>query len=319
MLCETFRPLDGSNDAGMKPYLKSVITATLIAGLVLLFTIRVVAPNLPPMAGRPDVEEVREFTRPSAGKLRLQSTDGLISIRSHDSANVVGRAHIRAFLRSGTKDTLESYIASLVQLNETNGELLITTEAGERPDPFELFVVYDIGVPRGTDIEIESNNGNVWVNEGCGAVTVRGRNTDIRIDRPQGKVMAESVNGRVQLIEAPDGGSIRTVNGNVYAGVRGGRLDAATDNGVIRATVLDPAVVSATLTSQNGGVTLLMANQVSASIRARTSRGSVRAELPVQTSGVEPSRRYLEGTIGDGHSKIVLDALNGNIVIARSE
>jgi DUF4097 and DUF4098 domain-containing protein YvlB len=200
---------------------------------------------------------------------------------------------------------------------------VVTTEPRQRPDGFDIHVYYEIAVPAGTDVDIASNNGNMWVDGGCRNVSVKGRNADIEIKRPTGLVVAESINGRIRVIDAPEGGRIHTENGNVYADVRGGRLDAATTNGIIYAELLEPVedgapLEGAKLTSQNGGVTLLMKEGLSASIAARTERGTVVSYIPIDTSGGIQQRRVLEGEIGSGGARIELDTLNGNIRIARS-
>jgi DUF4097 and DUF4098 domain-containing protein YvlB len=196
---------------------------------------------------------------------------------------------------------------------------VIQTEPGPRQADFDLFVQYEIEVPQGTNLEVTSNNGNVWVRAGCGNVRIAGRNSDIDIAKPLGSVHVESVNGRIQLAEAPAGGTLRTVNGDVYAEVAGGRLDASTDNGVIHANILGTGLEEASLTSQNGGVNLRMTTDASASITATALRGNVESQLAVDTSGGVRQPRYLKGTIGNGGPQINLDTLNGNILIARNE
>lgn len=312
----------------MNPFVRSAIAALIIATLVLAFTIRivapVVAPSIPLIVGRPDFEETRQFTRPAVPTLRLVNTDGLIHVVTHKGNEILGSAAIRAFLKSGaSKDDLAQYVASLVQVSEEDGAVVITTEPRQRPDGFDIHVVYHLTVPEGTNVDIASNNGNMWVDGGCGNVTVKGRNADIEIKRPNGLVVAESINGRIRVIDAPEGGRIHTENGNVYADVRGGRLEAATTNGVIYASLLEPVqggvpLEGARLTSQNGGVTLFMNDRLSASIAARTERGTVVSYIPIDTSGGIQQRRVLEGHIGSGGARIELDTLNGNIRIARS-
>lgn len=297
-----------------------MLTAATIAGFVLIFSVRVIAPKLPPLVGRPDVREMRDFVHASPGALRLDSTDGIVIVHPGDGDSIMGRANIRAFRRGSTsEDDLKRYVAGLVAVREEGGALVVTTEAGPRRADFDLFVQYDISVPHGTDIEITSNNGNVWVREGCGNVRIAGRNSDIEVVKPLGSVHVESVNGRIQLADAPNGATLRTVNGDVYAAVAGGRLDASTDNGVIHASLLSPDVEEASLTSQNGGVNIQMAENTSASITATALRGNIETQFAVNTSDGARQPRYLKGTIGDGRARINLDTLNGNIVISRSK
>lgn len=304
----------------MSPNLKSVLTALALAAILLTVSVRLIAPKLPPLVGRADVQETRDFAHANVDSLKLDSTDGMVIITPAAGSSITGSAIIRAFRRGDTtEEQLREYVASLVQIREEQGALVVLTEPGPRPADYDLFVQYEINVPEGTNLEVTSNNGNVWIRPGCGDVKIAGRNSDIDIAKPLGSVHAESVNGRIQLAEAPSGGTLRTVNGDVYAEVAGGKLDATTDNGVIHAKLLGTSVEEASLTSQNGGVNLRMPDTSSASITATALRGSVESELAVDTSGGAHQPRYLKGKIGDGRARINLDTLNGNIVIARSE
>lgn len=303
----------------MNANVKSVLTAATIAALMIGFCVRVIAPKLPPVVGKADVQEKRDFVHTSPGALRLENTDGLVRIATVSGETISGKATIRAYRRGATtEDELKQYVSALVDVREDSGVLLVRTEPTERTGDYDLFVEYDIRVPEGTNVEVTSNNGNVWVRPGCGDIRVLGRNSDVEIAKPLGTVDVQSVNGRIRVIEAPAGGTLRTVNGDVYAAVQGGALEAETDNGVIRAEVLGPGVQRARLTSHNGGVTLLMADSVSASIEARASRGTITSEMPIDTARGAQQRRYLAGVIGDGRAQINLDTLNGNILIARS-
>ncbi|HRK35811.1 MAG TPA: DUF4097 family beta strand repeat-containing protein [Candidatus Hydrogenedentes bacterium] len=303
----------------MNPNLKSILTALTIAMFVVVFCARVLAPKLPPMVGKADVQENRAFAHANPGKLVLDNTDGWVRITTHTGEKILGKANIRAYRRGGTTEAeLASYVSSLVQVKETPDALVVSTEPVVRAADYDLFVEYDIQIPVGTHVSVSSNNGNVWISPGCGDVRVLGRNSDIDVAAPSGSVHIESVNGRIHLAEAPAGGTLRTVNGDVYAQVDGGNLDVETDNGVIRAQVSSASVETANLTSQNGGVTLEMADDVSASITARASRGLVVSQVPIDTQNGTSQRRYIEGTVGDGRSAIKLDTLNGNILIARS-
>lgn len=304
----------------MSPNLKSVLMALVLAGLILTFSVRVIAPKAPPLVGRADAQETRHFVYANPGALRIESTDGLVQIQTAKGASISGEAVIRAFRRGSTAQAdLVRYVADLVRIREEPGRLTITTEPGPRPADYDLFVEYHITVPERTNIEVASNNGNVWIRPGCGSVRVTGRNSDIDIAKPFGSVHVESVNGRIQLADAPAGGTLKTVNGDVFAEVEGGKLDASTDNGIIHAKLLGTGVEQASLTSQNGGVNLRIPEGTSASITASALRGSVKSQLAVDTANGVRQPRYLQGTIGDGRARINLDTLNGNIVIARSE
>jgi DUF4097 and DUF4098 domain-containing protein YvlB len=302
----------------MRSVLRSIVTACLIAGAVLCFSIGVLASNLPRVVGGPNVRDSRELRLPSARALYLVNDDGSAQVYTHDVDEITVQASIKVYNLAGVEDSvLQGFVKSLVAVDALGDTLRIVTEPDERPDNIDVRVDYIIQVPVGADIDIEGSNGNVWIAKSCGRVTVRGRNTDIEIAGAQGPVDAQSTNGRIRVLDAPEGARIKTVNGNIYAHMLGGSLEAATTNGAIVARVLDPSVSGCTLSSQNGGITVVMTENCTATVDAITDRGVVKSDLPVDATAGMQKNRHLKGTIGTGHTVLMMDTLNGNIWITK--
>jgi len=302
----------------MRSVLRSIFTACLIAGAVLCFSIGVLASNLPRVVGGPNVRDSRELRLPSARALHLVNDDGSAQVYTHDVDEITVQASIKVYNQAGVEDSvLQGLVKSLVAVDALGDTLRIVTEPDERPDNIDVRVDYTIQVPVGADIDIEGSNGNVWIAKSCGRVTVRGRNTDIEISGAQGPVDAQSTNGRIRVLDAPEGARIKTVNGNIYAHMLGGSLEAATTNGAIVARVLDPSVSECTLSSQNGGITVVMTENCTATVDAVTDRGVVKSDLPVDVTAGMQKNRHLKGSIGTGHTVLMMDTLNGNIWITK--
>jgi len=306
-------------DEEMRTFLRSLITALCIAGAVQLFTVGVLAPRLPPVMGQPAVQEDRTLVLPSAALFRLDNQDGSVHVHTHKRDDIRVQAEARAYTREDDAYPIaERYVASLIAVDATPEVLAIVTEPEERPDAVEIQVDYTILVPERTDITIEGANGNVWVSKGCGCVTVHGRNTDIEIVEPQGSVRAQSTNGRIRVVDAVDDTTLETVNGNVYAHMNAGALRAVTTNGAIVAHMRQPLCGDFNLSSQNGGITLVMSEGGSGRVEASTGRGVIKSDLPVDVSSGVRKRRHLQGAIGPGNTKLIMNTLNGNIWITRS-
>lgn len=306
----------------MKVHAKSLFTAALIAGTVIWFSVRLIAPALPPFVGPPDYEEFRQFNLPQAKHLVVDNADGTVRVRTHDSpdASMVNiHAEIRLYGRKATNDAaLADYATELVQATHQNGILEIVTEPQARPAGIDLSVAYEIRVPKGTDVDVIGSNGNVWVEEGCGRVAVYGGNSDIEITEPRGIVIAKSDNGRIKLVEARDDATLEAVNGSIYADMADGVLDAATVNGHIVVRVLSETVDACDLESENGSVTVELASNAF-SYDARTGRGFIRSDFALaedQPPGVLDAKR-IQGSVGRGGPLLTVDALNGNIWFKR--
>lgn len=305
----------------MSSFIRSLITAVLVAGAVLLFTVRLVAPLLPPVVGPPDLRDSRSFKLPESNMLRLSNADGSVRIRTHPDESVREidvRADIKAYFRAGFEEPEAlAYLASLVEAHSTPEVLDLVTEPLERPFDMDVRVDYTIVVPRDTDIDVLGSNGNIWISKGCGSVTVRGGNSDIEIIKPSGKVVAESTNGRIRVEDAFEDALLETVNGNIYAHMRGGSLHAKSANGSIVARVLGEGVKACDLVSQNGGITIVLQEDCSVVLEVNTGRGVIRSDFWIDGAPGIQSRKHLRGAIGTGYTKLNADTLNGNIWVAK--
>lgn len=305
----------------MASFLRSLITAILIASAVLLFTVKVVAPVLPPLVGPPDLTVTKTLKLPAANTLRLANADGAIRIRTHSDPTreeIEVQADIKVYFRAKADlREAEAYIASLIQAKSTSLVLDIVTEPEDRPSSLDLRVDYTIVVPSGTNIETVGSNGNIWISKGCGRVTVRGDNSDIEIVEPAGTVNARNTNGRIRVLDAANDTTLETINGNIYAHMRGGSLNATTANGHILAWVLDKAVKACDLTSQNGGITVVLKADSSATLDAVTGQGTIRSDFAIDGPAGVQGRKQLHGVIGPGETRLTMETLNGSIWIRR--
>ncbi len=315
--------IEASLSYAMIPYLRSLVNAALISGSVLLFSVHILAPLFTPIVGPPDFSTTKSLSLPAAAKLRLVQTDGRIRVYTHSDpavSSIAIEASLKVYLNPGADASgIRDFANSLVASKGDSSELAIQTEPAERPESVNTVLVdYVIHVPAGTDIDLTGSNGNVWIAQGCGDVSVRGNNTDIEIVNPGGIVLANTVNGRIRLVEGRDDAVLDTENGNIYAHMLNGTLDARTTNGFIVARILDPAVKAFDLYSDNGGITVVAGDDASFSFKAKTNRGLIRSSFPVDGKTGILEGKELEGIVGDGRVQLNLTTLNGNIWLART-
>ena len=304
----------------MAKFLRSVATATTLGAALLVLGIEVIAPHMPPYAGPPDLRASRSLTLPRAQTVHLDNSDGAIRIlTTADAREVEVEVEIKMYALNKRADlpALERYLETLVRTQSDADDLVITTEPLKRPESMALQVTYTVRVPQGTHIDITGSNGNIWVAEGCGEVRVHSGNADIEILKPRGAVIAQSTNGRIRVVDARKSTTLQTVNGNIQAEVLDGILEASSINGSIKTRVLDPAVSGCVLSSENGGIEVLLGRDVSFTVDATARRGSVHSDFDVDGAGGRRTTRTLRGTVGDGGTKLNLSTGNGNIRLAR--
>ena len=306
----------------MAKSLRSVGTSVFLGAAILVFSVEVLAPRLPPYVGPPDYRETRSLSFPAEGSLRLVNTDGAVRIviSQQDSAREIGievEITVYALNQNADRRMIERYVDSLLEIRSADGRLSITTEPSPRPPALALRAEYTLSVPPGTDIDIRGTNGNIWIAEGCGEVSVHSQNSDIEILRPMGPVVAQSINGRIRLRDAQDRATLETVNGNIRADVRKGTLHASSTNGSIRAYVLGQGVEGCVVNSDNGGIEVFLPDNVSFTVNASAPRGSIRSDFLIEGAGASRRTNELSGSIGDGETKLNLTTGNGSIWLIR--
>jgi len=306
----------------MNRHLKSVVTASLTAGGVLFFCVAVVAPRLPEVVGRADAQFKKTFEWPAVRLLRIRNRNGIVRVSTHDEPGMKAVASVRLYaVGDAEAEAVGAYADTLlvVEQAEDGSVLEVVSEPLERPDAVDVFVDYGVYVPVGTDLRIENENGNVTVYEGCGRVEVRGGNMDLTVHHPQGKVVAESLNGRIRVFDAADGADLKTVNGNIYANMLKGALRADTTNGVVSVRVMRPDAERCHAKTQNGDIRLYLCEGYSTSLDAKTEYGTVRANVAIDTSAGVKRRRQLRGAVLDGRGSVTMSTLNGDIWISGSK
>lgn len=302
----------------MSVFYRSLLVAALIAAAVHAFTMGVLCDVLPREATPPMFHATRSLRFEQGNFLRLAHTDGSVEVFTHEGSEFLLSADIRAYGPKEYLDATHAYVDTMVQGSTDGGGIRIHTETGERPEPVDIRIDYQLTVPRGANVSVEGANGNVLVHEGCGALFVQGNNTDIKIVSPGAAVRAQSNNGRIQVLNAPSETVLKTINGNIYASMEGGYLEADTTNGSVSVLLRSGEVSSCNLTSLNGGITLALVDPDAVAVDARTDNGLVHCGLALAYADGFPKRRKVVGTAGTGTSKVSLYSRNGDISIARS-
>lgn len=105
-----------------------------------------------------------------------------------------------------------------------------------------LTVRYTVHVPSGVNVQLETVNGRVAVQNVAGNVKAETVNGDVAISTTNGTINAETVNGSIiaSMAQLPDSGNVHleTVNGSITTVMPdsvGGRIDLENANGTITA------------------------------------------------------------------------------------
>lgn len=171
--------------------------------------------------------------------------------------------------------------------------LSVTVPPATRP----IGAGFDITAPPTTGLNIATSNGKV---------VVSGFNADVTVATTNSPVIFTGTTGD---------GAIATTNGKVTVQVHSGAMTIQTTNGEIDCDIAYlPATKSVQLTTSNNKITLRLPPDVSASVTATTSNGTV-VITGYRVQYFENSRSQVRARIGSGASEINLTTTNGDILI----
>ena len=232
-------------------------------------------------AGKASDEWVRTYDIKPGGRLEIININGQI----HASPATDSQVEVRAIreVRTGSEEASRELLKKS-EMREAVTPDLVTIEAPEsqgrdgsgfrRP---QLSVKYEVRVPRGLNMRLKTQNG------------------EVRLD---------NVNG--VRIEAT------TTNGGITGRGVSGAVEAQTVNGGI---TMDLASVTgdSRMVTVNGGVTLTVAPGVNANLEATVVNGGIQVRDGLQLSVEEQSRQRVAGRIGSGGPRVVVQTTNGGV------
>lgn len=128
----------------------------------------------------------------------------------------------------------------------------------------------------------------------------------------------ETANGSVSVEDVVGDLELRTTNGKIEAKNVGGRVESETTNGSIDVELTEVAAnADMSFETANGSVTLALPSDVSANLDAHTTNGSIQSDFPIMVQG-KMRRTRVTGEINGGGGRIDLRTVNGSIRIRES-
>ncbi len=159
--------------------------------------------------------------------------------------------------------------------------------------------------------QVKTTSGDVEV-EGAGGLTARSTSGDFNVSGVREAMRIETLSGDVVVEEAPRGAWLRSTSGEIAIHSAGGKVDAATQSGDVRARLRAP-LESAAFASVSGDVTLELVSGLGAHLVARSTSGSIDCGVPVVV--LEHGRNSLEARLGAGGTPVRTETTSGNVTI----
>ena len=221
----------------------------------------------------------RTYTLPPGSSFEIKNTNGKIRIVSVDGDTVEVKADrvVKAGTEEAAKDALkrfeiaESVLPKSVAIDATSRGMGFINSLQRRVD-------FEVRVPRGLDVRLDTTN------------------SDIDVTGLKGALRAETTNGRIVGSALEGGATVETTNGVI-------NLDFAK--------LGEPGV---TCETTNGTISVTVPRDTGARISARVTNGDINTS-DLQLTGPHQTRQSLDASIGGGGLSIKLETTNGSITI----
>lgn len=229
----------------------------------------------------------QRFNASESSRLDLSNVNGTINVEAWDRDEIWVRADME--LEARDDEVAERAFRDFrIEVEERGDEIRIRTRhPKDRDRGFFSWL-------RGTDVESQVN-------------------FDVRV--PRSLVLEIStVNGRVTTQDVGGELDLSTVNGAVRVIGSAGSVNASTVNGSIKVELfeVDPSA-RMKLSTVNGGIELKVPEGAGFDVKATTTNGRVKSDLPILMG--EMSRERIVGQINGGGPELRLSTTNGSIRI----
>jgi DUF4097 and DUF4098 domain-containing protein YvlB len=224
------------------------------------------------------------------GFLSLSNSNGDVDIVSWDKDEVEIVAYKE--VKSGDRESAEKLIDRLeIEIRESDDEIIIETHYpnGSSGNGFfgwlfgkggtSFSVEYEIKVPKRTDLNIHTTNGEVRIEE------VTGR---LRLESTNGKIIARDITGLTRC---------KTTNGSINI-----KFDEVAEG--------DEMVFKTT----NGSIKLYLPEDYGADdVELKTTNGYVDSDFPMAGGSNRKSKKRFRGSIREGDRELSCSTTNGSI------
>lgn len=252
-----------------------------------LMAIALVAATIPAAARSLEKTFDEKYMVSSGTVLELSNVNGSIHLEAWDGQEVWVRAELELEARN-SEVARQAFEDLRVEVDQDSSSLRVKARHPRerrggffswlRGDEINSSVRFDVRVPRELDIEVSTVNGRLVV-EGT-----------------RGRLEASTVNGSVRIVNA------------------GGELEAETVNGSVDVELTElGASDEVRISTVNGSVELDLPDDAAMNVKARTTNGRIRSDLPIAMN--EMSRNKLAGQINGGGALLSVSTTNGSIKI----
>lgn len=242
------------------------------------------------------VEEERTLELDAAGVelLRAVTDNGRIHVRAGDEGTTQIRVEVTIKAGGQSEEDARSCLEGIsIETPRIGSTQTLKSGMRTRRQGWRRSVSFAIVLPSHLGLDLETDNGKVWVEGVTGPCTIR---TD---------------NGSVEVRDDDGDLDIVTDNGSIRVETMSRKVDLRTDNGSITIALGASGALDVRLETDNGSVTVDLRDDASARIVAQTDNGRIKSHLPL--ADVEHKKKSLRARLGDADGVVEVVTDNGGI------
>jgi DUF4097 and DUF4098 domain-containing protein YvlB len=219
----------------------------------------------------------------------------------------------RSATNQGDLDAMSSHTDIVASPGHPNAGLTITTDYPNHCENCDLS--YEIRVPRGVQIKVDDDSGDVHVTGTDGLIYISSASGDVRLTDDTGPVNVDESSGDVKLTDVTGAARVKSSSGGIDASGLTNDVDFYAASGDVDAKFASfNGVSTVRMRTASGSVTLEVPRSFGARITASTDSGSLDSNLKL------PIREHDSGSdlsvaVGNAKTTVDLTAASGDITI----
>jgi hypothetical protein len=212
--------------------------------------------------------------------LDVDTSNGAVTVQGVEGIEAVS-VTITLRGRGGTLEEAQGRVDRIVYHAEQLGNRVnLRYRASEQEDDVRRYsgVDFDVLVPIETQVDVNTSNGAIVVEDIQGTILLDTSNGAIDVYDSSGTLTADTSNGRIEVVRFVGDLRLDTSNGEMWLEQVAGTVSAETSNGSVHYTGT-PTVGANRIRTSNGSVTVRVPLDASIAFNASTSSGKIRSSL----------------------------------------
>jgi hypothetical protein len=252
------------------------------------------------------------YTVEGSGVLQISNTSGDVYVTGGGGSTVDVTAK-KAAINQSDLDAMTSDATVVATPGHPNAGLTITTNYPHHCVNCDLS--YEIRVPRGVQIKVDEDSGDVHVSGTDGLIDISTSSGDVKLTDDSGPINVDESSGDVRLTDVGGSARVKSASGGIDASGLTKDVDFDAASGDINAKFASLEGVSTIrMRTDSGSITLDVPRNFSARISATTDSGSLDSNLKLPIHDHD-SGADLSVAVGNAKTNVNLVAASGDISI----